>query len=269
MYGDTVRSEIRKPSFKSSPWMRGAPHRFSLTMRAMSSRPVGRYEDVLAGERSVASTHDTLVGARRRRSWAGRSPALSASPARDRAGQPRRADRRGAVAAGDDHTSRWRVAGATRDFQIFEHERLTRPRQETHSPQVELQQKQHARRMRTVGRDGKLTVGRSLAEIGSDGLLAKHRRTTSDGHRYTKSRGSQHDRRHIADDRDEESLRRDRYPRVEADPVVDSGLIYVERVQQPANEGSRPSRPPGATAAVYRHAPAGAGEGRAADANDA
>ena len=37
-YLDTVRSETRKPSLSGSPWIRGAPHRFSFTMRATSSR---------------------------------------------------------------------------------------------------------------------------------------------------------------------------------------------------------------------------------------
>jgi hypothetical protein len=39
MYLETVDSAISKPSFRSSPWMRGAPHNgFSLLIRWMRSR---------------------------------------------------------------------------------------------------------------------------------------------------------------------------------------------------------------------------------------
>jgi hypothetical protein len=42
MYLETVDSAISNPSFSSSPWIRGAPHRvFSLLIRRISSRSSG------------------------------------------------------------------------------------------------------------------------------------------------------------------------------------------------------------------------------------
>ena len=65
MYLETVDSAISNPSFSSSPWMRGAPHKgFSLLIRWMSSRSSRRTGAALAECRiSSANRREILLDA--------------------------------------------------------------------------------------------------------------------------------------------------------------------------------------------------------------
>ena len=90
MYLETVDSAISKPSFSSSPWMRGAPHSgFSLLIRRMSSRSsrsiFGRPVD---REISSANRRETLLDATAGSCQAGRRGPIRAGLARAKSAIP-------------------------------------------------------------------------------------------------------------------------------------------------------------------------------------